>query len=324
MSVLSPPPSSPPAPALAAGRAPLVLPRWELPPVPTFVRPSSCPVRILEAPTPSTESTRRVATGGAAAGTDCAHALGLARAPLLRQAPGAGVATPAAPVFPLAPFVGAAAKAEGVSRSVAADGTGAAQRLRSAWLFKLLVCTVEVFAALATGSLLLAADAIHMGVDLFAFGIAWLAATYAARRHAAPGAGTFERGAALLNAGVLAFAAWHITEEALESFGNAEPINFLVALGAASLRLAANHRAMRIMQRGDMNNPNERAIEAHCRMEAYASAGLIGALMLAAATGASFADPLISIVIALMMLRAAAGIVRIAFAPSICLDTSVR
>lgn len=171
---------------------------------------------------------------------------------------------------------------------------------------------VEVAAAMVAGSVLLAADSIHLGVDLAAFGIAWGAAKLTTQ----PGSSTFERAAAVVNAAVLALAAWHVAGEAFESIaghGHLE-LDTGIALAAAMLRLAASHRAMRIMQEGDLGNPNERAIEQHCRMETYASAGMVATLLFAAATGAEFADPLVALVIAAMMLRAAYGILRITLA----------
>jgi cobalt-zinc-cadmium efflux system protein len=195
--------------------------------------------------------------------------------------------------------------------------SGATSRLARAWRLKLVVVLVEIALSLVAGSVLLAADAIHMSVDLAAFGIAWLAALRIRRSGGRTGEGvsTFELVAATCNALVLTFAAWHVIGHALEALEHGDHhVNYFIALIAAGIRLAASHRAWRIMQGGDLGNPNELAIEQHCRMETYASTGLVVTLLFALLTGAGFADPLLALVVAALMLRAAYGIMRLTIA----------
>jgi cation diffusion facilitator family transporter len=195
--------------------------------------------------------------------------------------------------------------------------SGATSRLAQAWRLKLVVVLVEIALSLVAGSVLLAADAIHMSVDLAAFGIAWLAAVHVRRSGSRTDGrvSRFELAAATCNALVLTLAAWHVIGHALEALEHGDHhVNYFVAAIAAGIRLAASHRAWRIMQDGDLDNPNELAIEQHCRMETYASTGLVVTLLFAALTGAEFADPLLALVVAALMLRAAYGILRITVA----------
>jgi cobalt-zinc-cadmium efflux system protein len=172
---------------------------------------------------------------------------------------------------------------------------------------------VEVVGGLAAGSLTLLADAAHMLTDFGALALAWLA--FRAARWPADGLRTygFDRFQVLVAFGnglaLFAIAAW-IAVEAAGRLAEPRPVEGGLMLAVAAIGLAVNVAAFAILRGADHGNLNVRGAALHVVGDTLGSvAALIGAAVIMT-TGWTPIDPILSIVVAAIILRAAWRIVR--------------
>lgn len=167
---------------------------------------------------------------------------------------------------------------------------------------------VEVIGGLLSGSLALLADAGHMLSDTGALALAWFAFMFSARRpdnRRTYGYPRFQILAALINALTLfALAGW-IIFEAYGRFVDPVPVMGVPMLVVAFLGLAVNIVAFLILHRGDSHNVNMRGALLHVVGDLLGSVGAIAAALIILATGWMPIDPLLSILVAVLILRSA-------------------
>ncbi len=171
----------------------------------------------------------------------------------------------------------------------------------------------EVVGGILSNSLALLADAGHMLTDVAALGLSVFAMRLA--RRPASGKRTFgyvrlEILAALVNGATLLVIAGLIILEAWERLGAPGVIDGFVLLSVATLGLAVNITGAMLLHRHAHDNLNVRGAYLHVLGDLLGSLGAIGAGIVILTTGWAPIDPIISVVIALLILFSAWNLVR--------------
>jgi cobalt-zinc-cadmium efflux system protein len=177
----------------------------------------------------------------------------------------------------------------------------------------LVFMLIEAIGGWLSGSLALLADAGHMLTDSGALGLSLLSGWMALRP--ANDSKTFgyqrwEILAALINgAALFGIAAWVILE-AFQRIRHPQPIRADLFLVVAAAGLVVNIISLRMLHDFRHGNLNTRGAYLHVLGDALGSAGALGAAAIIALTGWTLADPIISIVLALLILLGAWRLLR--------------
>ena len=172
---------------------------------------------------------------------------------------------------------------------------------------------VEVAAGIYAGSLALLADAAHMLTDAGSLALAWVA--FRLGRRAADPERTYgyhraQMLAAFIN-GIALFAAiaWIVVEAVQRLI---EPVTVLGTpmLVVAVAGLVVNLLSWRILSGGRRGNLNMRGAAVHVLGDMLGSVAVLVAAAIVLTTGWTSADPILSVVVAAIVLRAALSIVR--------------
>jgi cobalt-zinc-cadmium efflux system protein len=172
---------------------------------------------------------------------------------------------------------------------------------------------VEVVGGLVSGSLALLADAGHMLTDFAALGLAWFAFRVARRppdRRRSYGYHRVQVLAAFVNGIMLvAVVGWILVEAIGRLFA---PVEILggVMLAVAVGGLLVNIASFALLHGGDRDNINMKAAAIHVLGDLLGSAAAILAAGVILATGWAPIDPLLSILVALLILRSSWSIIR--------------
>jgi cobalt-zinc-cadmium efflux system protein len=184
---------------------------------------------------------------------------------------------------------------------------GGAQRGRLLTVLAItaVVLAAEVVGGVITGSLALLADAGHMFTDVAGLGLAVLAVTFAAKNPTAQrtyGYYRLEILAAVVNGMLLfAIAAW-ILVEAWQRFTHPGTIEGGLMLVFAAVGLVANLVSMLLLRRGAQASLNVKGAYLEVLGDLLGSVAVIAAAAVITATGWLAADPLASVLVALMIL----------------------
>ena len=192
---------------------------------------------------------------------------------------------------------------------------GSADEWRIGWAFVIIFVfmLVEVAGGLISGSLALLADAGHMVSDAVALAMSWAALRIGKRpadHQRSYGYRRVEVLVAFVNGCTLfAIAGW-IVFEAVRRF--ADPVEVLGGpmLAVAIAGLLANIVAFLILQGGDRENLNMRSAWLHVLGDLLGFVVAIVAAVVILFTGWSPIDPLLSILVAILILKSAAEIVK--------------
>lgn len=187
------------------------------------------------------------------------------------------------------------------------------RRIGIAALLTGIFMLAEVIGGVISGSLALLADAGHMVTDFASLGLAWYGFRLARRPadwRRTYGYDRFTIVAAFTN-GLALFAiaawivveAWHRLNEPTAVIGG---VMFWVALAG----LAVNILSFRVLQGGDTDNLNMRAAALHVAGDLLGSVAALAAALIIIWTGWVAADPILSILVALIILRSAWSVVR--------------
>jgi cobalt-zinc-cadmium efflux system protein len=200
---------------------------------------------------------------------------------------------------PLAPTLTAAARQRG--------------RLQAVLALTVLYLVVEAVTGWLSGSLALVADAAHMATDALGLGLALLAVWLS--RRPAPARRTFghyraEVLAALANGVLMLAVAGYILWEAYGRLRAPGPVATGPMLLVAGGGLLVNALAVRLLRDGAGESLNSRAAFLEVLGDLLASAGVIVAGLVTRFTGWLYADPLVSVAIALFILPRAFGLLR--------------
>ena len=178
--------------------------------------------------------------------------------------------------------------------------------------------TAAVMVAEAVGgwlahSLALLADAGHMLADVAALGMSLVVAHLAQRPATAErtfGLLRLEIVAALVNGAALLAISLGIALEAYHRFGAPQQVRGVLLLGVAAVSLLANAAGAAILHRGHHHSLNQRGAYLHIIGDVLGSAGALAAGAIILTTGWVQADPLISVLIAGLILGSAWRLVK--------------
>jgi len=192
-------------------------------------------------------------------------------------------------------------------------GSGANEtRVGIAALLTGIFMLAEVAGGLISGSLALLADAGHMLADFAALGLAWLGFRLARRPADWQRTYGFDRFSVLVAFGnglaMFVIAGWIIIEAARRL---QEPVEVLggVMLVIAVAGLAVNLIAFLILRSGDRANLNVRAAALHVAGDLLGSVAALAAAAIIMLTGWLPIDPILSVLVALIILRSAWAVV---------------
>lgn len=183
-----------------------------------------------------------------------------------------------------------------------------------AWALGLtfLFAGIEVAAGLISNSLALISDAGHMVTDAAALGLALLAQLIARRPPSARHSFGFVRAealAAFVNAlAMLAVVGW-IVLEAVQRFAAPEPVKGALVIVVAAVGMVINLAVAWVLSH-DKESLNARAALVHVMGDLLGSIAALVAGAVIATTGWMRIDPLLSVLVALLILKSTAGILR--------------
>jgi cobalt-zinc-cadmium efflux system protein len=189
------------------------------------------------------------------------------------------------------------------------DGT----RLGIAALLTGAFMLAEIVGGVASGSLALIADAGHMFTDFASLSMAWFAARLARRPanwRRTYGFDRFSVLVAFVNGLALFVIAALILVEAARRIAAPIEVAGPLMLGVAAAGLIVNLVAFRILHVGEGASLNLRAAALHVLGDLLGSLAAIVAASVIIATGWTLADPILSILVVLIILRSALKIVR--------------
>ena len=190
--------------------------------------------------------------------------------------------------------------------------TGQGRTLVIALLLTLSFAGVEALAGWWSGSLALLSDAAHMLTDSSALGLAagaaWLARRPPSARHSY-GLVRAEVMAALFNSLLMLVLIGFIVHEAIDRFGTPREIKGHAVIGVAVIGLAINLVVAWVLSRGE-HTLNNRAALLHVLGDALGSVAAIAAGVVIVTTGWSPIDPLLSLLVAVLILVSALRLLR--------------
>lgn len=172
---------------------------------------------------------------------------------------------------------------------------------------------IEAFGGYVSGSLALLADAGHMATDFVALSMAWLAFRVARRPADAKRTYGFARLsvlAAFVNGLALFLVAIWIVFEAIHRLGAPEPVRGGLMFLIATCGLFINLLTFWILSRGDRENLNMRGAILHVLSDLLGSLAAMIAALVILWTGWLPIDPILSVLVAVLVLHAAWGVVR--------------
>jgi len=186
-----------------------------------------------------------------------------------------------------------------------------------------LLTTGKLFIGFMSGSVSIVSEGMHSGIDLLAAVIALLAVRHSGKpaddRHAY-GHGKLENVSGTIEAVLIFFAAVWIIVEAASKMANGvtvEDIGLgLAVMGiSALLNLVISTMLLRVARK--TGSVALQADALHLRTDVYTSAGVFLGLLLIRLTGWSILDPLVAIVVAVLIMKAALDLTKEAFMPLI-------
>jgi cobalt-zinc-cadmium efflux system protein len=172
----------------------------------------------------------------------------------------------------------------------------------------LVFMLVEAIAGFFTGSLALISDAAHMFMDVFSIFLALLAIWFSLKPPTSRKTFGFYRAevlAAFLNSLLLFVVSSGICIEAYKRFNNPTEVKSLEMIGVAFIGLCVNLVGFYLISGMNRENLNIRGAALHILSDALGSIGALLAGLVMLKTGWYYADPLISVVIAALILRGA-------------------
>ena len=175
------------------------------------------------------------------------------------------------------------------------------------------VMLVEAVGGYLAHSLALLADAGHMLADAAAIGMS-VGVAYLAQRPATPersfGLVRLEILAALVNGAFLIVIALGIGLEAYRRLRTPPEVHAGLMLTVAALGLAVNVASAALLHAGHEHSLNQRGAYLHVLSDALGALGALVAAGIILVTGRTIADPAISVLIALLILRGASRLTR--------------
>lgn len=165
---------------------------------------------------------------------------------------------------------------------------------------------VEAIGGWLVGSLALIADAGHMLSDFAALGLSWAAFRISARRADAKRTFGYHRVqvlAAMVNGATLMALALWICVEAIDRLSAPIAILPTPMLIVAAIGLVVNIVVFRVLHGGDRQNLNMQGAALHVLGDILGSVAAIAAAVIIMTTGWTLADPILSLLVVVLILR---------------------
>ena len=201
----------------------------------------------------------------------------------------------------------------GHSHDVNVDTADARRRVAIAAFLTFGFMIAEVVGGVISGSLALLADAAHMLTDAGSLALAWLGFKLAERPADSSrsfGWARFKVLAAFVNGiALLALGVWIIVE-AIQRLISPEPVMGNVLMGVAVAGLLVNVVAFFLLHGGDKEDLNMRGALWHVAGDLLGSVAAIAAAVIIIFTGWMPIDPILSILVALLIIVGGVGITR--------------
>ena len=175
-----------------------------------------------------------------------------------------------------------------------------------------LMTIVELAGGLISNSLALLGDAGHMFTDTLALGLSLFALNLAKRPANQTKTYGYYRAeilAALVNGTILIVVSGYIFYEAYHRFVEPPEVRGGLMLIVAAIGLVANVIGIAVLRSAGSRNLNVKGAFLHMWSDTLSSIGVIAAGAIILLTGHTIADPIISIIIGLLILRGAGGLV---------------
>ena len=172
---------------------------------------------------------------------------------------------------------------------------------------------IEVAGGLFANSLTLLADAGHMFLDASALGLAWYAMRLSRRGNDASltyGYHRFQVLAAFVNALSLVGIAIWIVIEAINRLAEPQELLAIPGLIVASIGLVVNVVALRMLHGHGHDNLNVASASLHVLGDLLGSVAAVVAMITIYYTGWTYADPLLAVVVAAILLYGAVGLLK--------------
>jgi cobalt-zinc-cadmium efflux system protein len=192
-------------------------------------------------------------------------------------------------------------------------GHGNRRLLAAALALIVVFMAVEVVTAVLVSSLALLADAGHLLVDALALALALTAGALALRPASERwtfGLARAEVLSAAVNGTTLLVVSAVVVVEAARRLVHPPDVHGLPLIVVAGIGLAVNVVAAALLARADRSSLNVAGAFAHVLTDAYAFAATVAAGVVVVTTGFRRADPIASLVVVVLMLRAAWQLLR--------------
>ncbi|WP_179394223.1 cation diffusion facilitator family transporter [Lacticaseibacillus absianus] len=187
------------------------------------------------------------------------------------------------------------------------------QAFRWGIILNAVYIVAEVTFGLMVGSIALVADAMHNLSDVLGLGIAWFADWLSCRQPTIRRTYGYKSSsilAALVNAVFLLVAMGAIIVEAVQRFGHAQPVAGGVVMLVAGVGILVNGATALLFHSGQQHDLNIRGAFLHMAADAGVSLGVVLAGGLTLLTGWAWLDPLVSILVAVLVLISTWGLLR--------------
>jgi len=179
-------------------------------------------------------------------------------------------------------------------------------------IFNIIITVSQIIGGIFSGSLALLSDAMHNFSDVLALLIAYVANRLAARPNNETKTFGFKRAeiiAALFNASVLIGIAIFLIIEAFHKFYHPEAINSVWVIGLGLLSIALNAASVLLVKDDAHDNMNIKAAYLHLLTDVMTSVAVVVGGVLMYYFGIFWIDSLISMLIAIYLIWASAGLV---------------
>ena len=179
-------------------------------------------------------------------------------------------------------------------------------------VLNIIITVSQIIGGIISGSLALLSDAMHNFSDVLALLIAYVANRLAARPNNETKTFGFKRAeiiAALFNASVLIGIAIFLIIEAFHKFYHPEVINSVWVIGLGLLSIVLNAASVLLVKDDAHDNMNIKAAYLHLLTDVMTSVAVVVGGVLMYYFGIFWIDPLISMLIAIYLIWASAGLV---------------
>ncbi len=180
-------------------------------------------------------------------------------------------------------------------------------------ILNVIITLSQVVGGILSGSLALLSDALHNLSDVVALVIAYVANKLAKRTGTQEKTFGYKRAeilAALFNASVLIFIAIFLIYESVHKFFNPEAINSIWVIGLGLLSIILNAASVLLIKDDAHGNMNMRAAYLHLLTDVMTSVAVVLGGVLMYYYQLFWIDPLISIFIALYLIKASVGLIK--------------